>query len=210
MHRLRNSTVAAIVGLILGTGAAQACQGSTVLFEDDFALLKDSWDVAPEDVKIEDNRMILSPKANDSLWVPNTAAKYGDVDMCVDVSHVQADEPGNAYAGLIFWYVDDDNYYAAEVNAAAEVSVWREQRGKLLQQIEPTKVANLHIGEGATNQLRVVITGQRVAIYVNGEKFRDIAGVLPGEGEEVGVITDAPEKSGATFGFSNFKITKPE
>src|SRR5579871_2284535 len=146
LSTLRNAMVAAIVSLILSAGAAAACQGSTVLFFDDFAKLDDSWDIAPEDVKIEDNQMIISPKANDSIWVPNTGAKYGDIDMCVDVSHLQTDEPGDAYAGLIFWYVDDNNYYAAEVNAASEVSVWREQRGKTLQQIEPTKAGNLHIG----------------------------------------------------------------
>ena len=205
---LRNGATA--IALLAGAATAQACEGSTVLFEDDFSELKSTWEVADNDVRVEDNRMIVSPAADFSVWVPNATSVYDDIDMCADVTTVEAVDPKNNFVGLVFWYVDDKNFYAAEFDANKSASIWRKQRGKWLKQIDWTKVSYLRGGDKATNQLRVVTVGKQASFYINGTKFNQIQGVPPDNGQEIGVIASSPEKGAATYAFANFRITKPE
>ena len=210
MRELRDGAIATAVLLLIGAGAAQACDGKKVLFEDQFNELQSTWGASPDAVKLEDGRMVVSSKANRSVWLPNTAAVYDDIDMCVDVTTVEAVDPKTNSVGLIFWYADDKDFYAVETDASGNASIWRQQRGKWLKQVAWTKVPSLHVGDGATNQLRLVTKGSLATIYMNGEKFRDVNGQPPDKGQEIGVIAYSPKKGPATYAFANVKVTQPE
>ena len=210
MRGLRQGAIVTAVLLLVGAGAARACEGRKVLFEDQFSELQSTWDASPATVHVEDGQMIVRPKATFTVWVPNTAALYDDIDMCVDVTTVDAVDPTTNSAGLVFWYVDNKNFYRFEADASGNAAVFRESRGKTLKQIDWTKVAALHLGDGATNQLRVVTKGKVATFYVNGKKFRDLNGQPPGGGQEIGVIGTSPKKGVATYAFANFKITQPD
>jgi hypothetical protein len=210
MRGLRDGAIATAVLVLVGAGAAQACEGKKVLFEDQFNELQSTWGSSPDVVKVEGGRMVVSSKAARSAWLPNSAAVYDDIDMCVDVTTVEAVDPKTNSVGLIFWYADDKDFYAVETDASGNASIWRQQRGKWLKQVAWTKVPSLHIGDGATNQLRLVTKGSLATVYMNGEKFRDINGQPPEKGQEIGLIAYSPKKGPATYAFGNVKVTQPE
>ncbi|HZP19935.1 MAG TPA: family 16 glycoside hydrolase [Bauldia sp.] len=200
---------AAAVALLVGAGAARACEGSTVLFEDSFTELQSTWDGSPDEVKVEDGKLHLTTKPDWTVWVPNTAGFYDDIDMCVDVTTVEAADPKTNFAGLVFWYSDDKNFYSFEFDASGNASVWRMQRGKWLKQVSWNEVPALKKGNGETNQMRVVTVGNQATFYLNGTKFASLKGAPPDGGQEVGVIGYSPKAGSADYAFANFKITEP-
>lgn len=210
MRGWRDGAIATAVLVLIGAGAGQACEGKKVLFEDNFNELQSTWDGSPNEVKVEDGRMVVSSKADWTVWVPNTASVYDDIDMCVDVTTVEAVDPKTNFVGLVFWYADDKNFYTVETDASGNASIWRKQRGKWLEQINWTKVPTLHIGDGAMNRLRVVTKGNTATFYINGQMFKGITGQPPENGQEIGVIAYSPKKGPATYAFDNVKITQPE
>jgi hypothetical protein len=212
MGGLRDAAMATAMLVLVGAAAAQACEGKRVLFEDRFDEneLQSTWDGSPDEVKLQDGRMIVTTKPDWTVWVPNTASLYDDIDMCVDVTTVQAVDPATNRVGLVFWYTDDKNFYTLETDASGNASVWRKQRGKWLEQVSWAKEPALHTGDGATNQLRVVTKGNAATVYINGEKFKDITGQPPDNGQEIGVIAYSPKKGAATYAFANVKITQPD
>jgi hypothetical protein len=196
--------------LLVRAGAAQACEDTKVLFEDDFTTLETTWKIAPDEVKLADGKMVLSAKPDSWLLVPNSASVYDDIDICADVTTIEAVDPETNFVGLVFWYGDDRDFYVFEIGAKGEASAWRLQRGKWLKQVGWVNVSALHSGDGATNQLRVVTAGRVATLYLNGEKFRDIKGEPPENGQQIGVIGSSPKKGIARYAFDNVKITEPE
>ena len=197
------------IALLASVSVAQACQGPTVLFQDDFSSLEPTWGSASNEVGVADHHMVLKPEANFTLWVPNTASLYDDVDVCADFTSVAAVDADHSYAGLIFWYVDDDNFYAFEYAANGNASAWRRQRGRWLKQVDWQGVPSLKPNDGATNQLRVVTAGTKATFYVNGNEFSSIKGALPSNGQQVGLIASSPQNAVATYSIANFKVTEP-
>jgi hypothetical protein len=211
MSGLRGSVIAIALLAVIGAGtAAGACEGSKVLFEDSFAELQPTWDVSPDVGKVEDGQLVITSKADWTVWVPSTASVYDDIDMCADVTTVAAIDPSTNYVGLVFWYQDDDNFYTVEISAAGTASMWRKQRGKWLEQFSWTKEAAVRGGDGTTNQLRVVTKGNDASFYVNGDKVAEIKGQPPQNGQQIGLIAYSPKKGVATYAFANVKITAPD
>ena len=68
-------------------------------------------------------------------------------------------------------------------------------------------VSSVHAGDGATNRLRVVTVGHVATLYVNGEKFKDMRGQPPADGQQIGVIGSSSKKGVASYAFDNLKIT---
>ena len=153
--------------------------------------------------------MVLSAKPENWLSVPNSASVYDDIDMCVDVTTIKAVDPEASFVGLVFWYGDDRNFYTFEIGAKGEASAWRLQRGKWLKQVGWVNVSSLRGGDGATNRLRVVTVGHVATLYVNGEKFKDMKGQAPADGQQIGVISSSSKKGVASYAFDNLKITAP-
>src|SRR5581483_8546003 len=119
---------AAAVALLGGAGAARACEGSTVLFEDSFTELQSTWDGSPDEVKVEVGTLHLTTKPAWPVWVPITAGFYVDIDLCVDVTTVEPAHPRMNCAGRVFWYSDDKDFYSFQFDASGNASVWRMQR----------------------------------------------------------------------------------
>jgi len=208
----RGGAIAAALCVLVGASGADACQGKKVLFEDHFDgnQLQSTWDASSKEVKLEEGRMVVSTQADWALWVPNTAGLYDDIDMCVDVTTVEAVDPTTNYVGLVFWYTDDKNFYTVEIDAGGDASIWRKQRDKWLAQVGWTKDTDVHPGDGATNQLRIVTKGHAATFYINGVKFKEITGQPPENGQEIGVIAYSPKKGAATYAFANVEVTQPE
>jgi len=201
---------AAVLLLMASVGAAFAtCQGRVVLYEDRFERLQPTWGEADESFQTEDGKLVVAPLPAAYLWRTNQASLYDDVDMCVALTTIEGVEPEDAKAGLIFWYVDENNFYAFQYAPNGKASVWRRQRGRWLEQVDWQDVEGANQGDDGENELRVVTRGDRVTLYVNEEEFAEFDGVPPNEGQQIGVFAASPESGTARFAFDDLKVTRP-
>lgn len=201
--------LAALLLLVSGGAALATCQGRVVLFEDRFERLQPTWGDAGESFKTEDGKLLVASEPAMYLWRTNQASLYDDIDMCVAVTTIAGIEPEESKAGLVFWYVDENNFYVFEYAPNGKASVWRRQRGRWLEQVEWRVAEGAEQGDRGTNELRVVTRGDRATLYFGGAEFAEFDGVQPAEGQQVGVFVASPESGTARFAFDNFKVTRP-
>lgn len=207
--RVWRFAAAAAFWLGMAPASYAACAGANVLFQDNFDKLQPTWGEASEMMKVDNGQLIVTPGSDQYFWVPNTANLYDDIDMCITMTTVTGVDPEESKAGLIFWYVDANNFYAFELAPNGKASVWRRQRGRWLKQVEWQDAKGANPGDGAINELRVTTVGSQATFYVNGNEFKDLTGSPPDNGQEIGVFAASPEKGPATFAFDNLKVTKP-
>ncbi len=189
--------------------AAAACSEATVLFQDNFDQLQPTWGEPNDTMRLENGQLVVTPPADQYFWQPNTANLYDDIDLCVSLTTVAGVDPEEAKAGLVFWYVDVNNFYAFELAPNGKASVWRRQRGRWLIQVAWQDAKGVNPGDGAINELRVTTIGNQATFYVNGTQFKGLTGSPPDNGQQVGIFAVSPAKGPATFAFDNFKVTKP-
>src|SRR5579871_7026080 len=122
-----------VAALATGLGsatAACACEGSPVLFADHFDRIDPSWGIYGDELSVANGQMTLKPEQNTIDWQPNDHASYTDADICVTATIAKSVTADQGFVGLIFWYVDDDNFYAFEVDAAGHASIWQQTKGE--------------------------------------------------------------------------------
>ncbi len=204
----RTVAVAAAVWIAAG-GLAIACQGSAILFQDSFERLQPTWGQESDSIRVVDGQLEVSPAADSYHWAANSANLYDDIDMCVTMTTIESGDPVEAKAGLIFWYVDVNNFYVFELAPNGMASVWRRQRGKWLEQVPWREAAGANKGDAAINELRVATTGDSATFHVNGQEFEELQGTAPEAGQQIGLFAASPPQERARFGFDNLKVTRP-
>jgi hypothetical protein len=209
MRWVLGGVLAFFVWLVVTGAAMAACTGATVLFQDNFDQLQPTWGEPNDTMKLESGQLVVTPAADQYFWQQNTANLYDDIDLCVNMTTVTGVDPEEAKAGLLFWYVDVNNFYVFELAPNGKASVWRRQRGRWLIQVAWQEAKGANAGDGAINELRVTTVGNQATFYVNGAQFKALAGSPPDNGQQVGIFVVSPAKGAATFAFANFKVTKP-
>jgi hypothetical protein len=194
--------------MLAGAGA-HACEGTDVLYEDNFESLDSTWGNADDSFYLKDGRLVVTPDLDKYYAALSTAGVYDDIDYCVRIYSLKADPKGNTFAGVIFWATDYDNYYYALIAGDGAVAVFRRQRGKVLQQVDWTAFGAVKKGDDAVNNLRVVTVGKQASIYVNGQLFRDVTGQPPPNGQQIGVRAISAKNLKAIYAFDDIKITDP-
>jgi hypothetical protein len=194
----------------LAGASAYACQGKTVLFEDNFETLEPTWGAKDDAFYLEDGRLVLKPGLDEYYSALNTAGFYDNIDYCVRIYSVNADPAGNSFAGVMFWATDYDNYYYALIAGDGAVGIFRRQRGKTLKQTDWTVFDAANKGKEAVNELRVVTIGKEASVYVNGKLFKTMKGQPPENGQEIGVRATSSKGEKAIYAFDDIKVTEPD
>ena len=201
--------VSALFWLAAGGGALAACQGTSILYQDSFDRLQPTWGEATDSFKVVNGQLVVSPTPDTYFWTGNSANLYDDIDMCVTMTTIAGIEPTESKGGLVFWYVDVNNFYVFELAPNGKASVWRRQRGKWLVQVNWKDAQGANLGDGAINELRVTTVGSQATFDVNGSQFEQLTGSPPDNGQQIGVFAASPPSAAASFGFDNLKVTKP-
>lgn len=207
---MRFPSIAVTAAIWLGaSGMAAACQGAAILFQDSFERLQPTWGKESDSFKVVDSQLEVSPASDSYHWSASSANLYDDIDMCVTMTVIEEEDPVESKAGLIFWYVDVNNFYVFELAPNGKASVWRRQRGKWLAQVDWRDAEGANTGNGAINELRVTTVGSLATFYVNGVQFEQLEGSPPENGQQIGLFAASPASGPARFGFDNLKVTKP-
>jgi hypothetical protein len=200
---------ASLLWLASAGSALAVCQGTTVLYQDTFEKLQPTWGEPNRALKVDNGQLVISPATEQYFWAANSAGLYDDVDLCVTMTTVAGVDEEEAKAGLVFWYVDSNNFYVFELAPNGKASVWRRQRGRWLSQVNWQNATGANKGDGAINELRVTTVGAQATLYVNGNQFQQLTGSPPDNGQQIGVFVASPAAGVATFAFDNFRATKP-
>jgi hypothetical protein len=189
-------------------GAAMACQGSTVVIEDQFADDSGGWD--PSDAVTFAEGMTIDIGAEYTNFKElNVAFAVGDADICADIAFPTG-ASNNPAGGLMFWSIDYSNFYLLQVSQAGSASLWRLKDGKW-GKLYSADVAGIKKEPGAVNSLRVTLKGNTITAYVNGEKFRTQKAQAPKGDSQFGVYVQvdqaAADAAGRTFTVKSYKVT---
>jgi hypothetical protein len=190
--------------------ASLACGAGSVLYEDTFETLEQTWGVEEDAFFIDDSRLTLMPGYDLYYSALNTMGTYEDADTCLDIETIKADAEGNSFAGPIFWAIDYDNYYYVMITAEQSIGVFRRQRGRVLPQLRWTKLDTLKPGNGVVNELRIVTVGNMASLNVNVQFYATMKGQPPSDGQQIGVRATSPRNDRAVWAFDNIRITVPE
>lgn len=204
MKRTVSKIVAGTFLVFSLSSAAMACEGSNVLFEDDFSTADPSWG-AYDGMAIEGGKLTVKPDVYMGYAIENQSSFFTDFDACVDLVQNNQD-PTTGYSGLLFWGVDYDNYYTVDVATNGYVRVSRKQSNRWLTPVAWALVNGVNEGT-AVNELRLTVKGNQATIYVNGTKFSTFKGQPPQGGGLIGVYASSPKDSQGTYDFDNFKVT---
>jgi hypothetical protein len=199
----------ALAGLFAAS-AALACEGKTVLFEDEFEEYGSAWGNPGKERSVENGKMILNPEAGYTSWTSNNSGLYDDIDFCIDLVIDKPTDKDNSFAGVMFWHEDHDNFYMFVLTAGGEAEVRRMQKGRWLTQVDWEEAEDAKTGSGVVNTLRVVTKGNVASYYVNGKLFAEGKGAPPADGQLIGVIASSPKKGAVRYEFQHLKITEPE
>ena len=208
--RLTGIGLAVAMATMMPAASALACGGSTVLYEDTFDSLEQTWGEADDSFFIDSNRLTIMPGYDKYYSALNTMGTYLDADICVEIETIKADAEGNSFAGPIFWAIDYDTYYYIMITAEQSIGVFRRQRGRVLPQLRWTRLESLKPGNGVVNEIRVVTVGDRATIYVNGALYGSLRGQPPADGQQIGVRATSPRNERAVWAFDDIKVTVPE
>jgi hypothetical protein len=191
-------------GLFLPSGPAAAeCDPDTALFEDDFEFLDGTWG---DKLTVEDGVLVL-----DGQWIQvNFQTHNESANVCVDMSIVEAPNQSYSPIGLIFWWVDWENYYYLLYWAdGAFVEVRRFVKGKE-QTVVSLETLALKQGLGETNHVELQLRPKDATLFINGTQVTRFKGKPPKGGAPVGLYAAAPEDAPGVFTFDNFIVSAVE
>lgn len=204
---MNNKILAAALAATISACAlpALACEGTSVLFEDDFSFRDPAWGNY-DGTTIEGGTLSIEVNQGGGYTLLNQSGLYQDFDVCVDlVQH--NDDPSNAWASIAFWGQDYENYYTFDVATNGYIKVSRLQNNRWLSPVEWTLTEGVvNAGEEA-NHLRVVGQGNVATVFVNGQQVAKFRGQPPEGGSLIGIYGAASTTSGATYDFTGFKVT---
>lgn len=183
MHLVTRSTLAALVCL---ASVANAADEAPVIFTDDFSTLEPGWG---DDVELSagGNQLIAELKPG-AIYADLYDGKRFDLSSA-DMRLTVARSTGSAVsaAGLVFWAIDYDNYYAALVRSNGEFDVVRKSFGQWLVPVSLPPRDELKKEIGRPIELRVVTSGPTVTAYLNGREVTSFRGYPPSGETRIGI-----------------------
>lgn len=211
----RSSRAAVLAGtfasilLLNGVGAALACEGSKILFEETFDDNLCNWPCGPRG-KIENGKFTLHPKEgsyNVSTILPGYF--FRDADMCLTFTFAKVPEGEKMAAGLLFWAQNYNNNYGVKLYSNGQVTIWREKDKKFTWLKVMKKVPAVKTGMGSENLIRVTTDRDRVTVYVNGTEVHKFRAQRPEGDTKIGLWVQGAKGLNVAE-FDEIKITNVE
>lgn len=198
-------------------GEAELPPGWSSSMDDDFTSNRNDWltgsfddDYGKAELAVEDGLYRWSVKAASDegvfWWVYSELNREpGDFYLSVDGRQRDGDV-SNADYGLIFRFVDEDNFYFFAISDDQHMMVELLQDNEWITFIDWKETSLVRPGQ--VNRLAILAQGTHYEFYINGEP----AGELDDDrlsGGTAGLGVDVWTVEGATFEFDNFQVYQP-
>jgi len=185
---------------------ASACEGSDVVFEDQFTDDTGGWAIN-KDIEVKDGSFVfkLPPDAMQSDL--NVTYTVKDADICSETVWPSG-SPAILGAGLLFWGEDNRNYLQFGILNNGKFWIARRLDGKWNTIVENVDSSAIIVKPGASNTLRVKVSGDVASFFINGTKVRDLRGQAPKGGWRFGLSGDNFDKDkDVRVVFKSVKVT---
>jgi len=196
--------IVSICGIVQNVSA---CEGKTVIYEDNFANDTGGWVLLPSMVDVEKSSLVINAAAKTNQKTLNFVNPIPAGDICTDV--VFGDNHPETAAGLLVWGQDFSNFFVLQIRHQGSVGIWRMQDNKWLPLIQDRADSSVKKGNAELNRLRIRATETSLSFFVNNAKIREVRGRPPQVAWYFGVY-GAGEKEPATVLFKNFRVTTLE
>jgi hypothetical protein len=195
----------------LSAGGALACQATgNPTFDDTFKLPDPGWGRADTVGDYTPNGLALTPPPNGSAWRLNQSLSLKSGDWCVEVSNPATlpsspDEDSVGDVGIWFWGQDAQNFYTATISLDGTAAIDQLSKGQWIELVPPVPSSTIKTAPGASNELEIVVQGNRGTFYVNGSKIADFDGTPPENGGNPGVYGESGPQ-GTTWLFTRTRL----
>jgi len=173
-------------------------------FQDSFAPPDPAWGFADNPMfQVADGQLAITPKLNTSHTHLYWPLVYKNVVICATVRAPPdvGDVGGSTNGGVVFWAIDNQNLYAADVFPNGTFQITRLVNNAWITVIPRTPFERLNKGLGAVNLLQVVVAGTNGSLYLNGAKAVDFRGQPPPDGGMVGLLAESEANRANTWSF---------
>jgi hypothetical protein len=126
-------------------------------------------------------------------------------DFYIEVDATHEDGPEDAMLGVIFRYLDVDNFYAFLVSADGWYALLKYVDGEASRPVEWSESDVLETGAGAANTLAVLANGREIALYANDEELDRVQDRSFREGQ-VALVAGTNKDGGLEVSFDNFGL----
>ncbi len=189
--------------------AASACQADpTAAFQDDFKRPDPRWPLDGTAVFAANGQLIVKPDPGAFLSPTVDGPRFRGATFCLDVQTPADLNPADPDGGgLIFWRVDNRNYFLALVYPDGSYLLTRLAGGSWNNLSRKEKFAKLNAGPGAVNEIRIAALNGRLTLYLNGTNAFEAPAQPPVEGGQVGVFASSPKDRANEWRFRNLTVT---
>jgi hypothetical protein len=206
---MQRTMAALMIAVAVVLMAATAGLAGKVLFEDKFATLDPAWGAASAIMKVKDGKLIITPEKNTTQTILNQADLLpNDLEAVYAVTFVSVPAPTWG-SGLVFWAKDYGEYYAVLLNAQGWFAVQRHVADRYLLPVAWRQDDAIKKGEGAENQVKVMIKGNQATIVINGKEAVSFNGQPPQGGSLVGFKVASGPEGVNSVAFTNFQVLQP-
>lgn len=181
----------------------------TINFQDDFSKDTGFWQTFSEtttSAKISDGVLNMNATAPFMVGISVAALNMNDFDFTVTSTQVSSGT-ANGY-GMIFRYVDAQNFYRFDIAGDGKWAMSRRLRDQWIQISELKVSPAIKLGNNVSNTLRLVARGDKFEFYANGvllDTFTDKTLPLG----RLGLFVSTFDDPKAEVKFDNVKVTKP-
>ncbi len=187
--------------------AAEACEGSTVVFQDNFTDDAGGWAV-DQDIEVKGGAFTIKLRPDGMESNLNVTYTVQDADICSEAVWPDG-EAKTLGAGLLFWGEDTKSYFQFGILNTGKFWIARRYDGKWHTIVENVPSDAIKMKPGETNKLRVSTSGNNAVFYINGTKVRELRGQPPKAGWRFGLSGDNFDKDkDARVTFKSVKVTE--
>jgi hypothetical protein len=188
-----------------------AASDPAMILVDDFTAIDPAWGAPSDWMTLRDGQLSFSFEPSQSVTSLNLGAIVtGDADITVTARTTGAvgDVSNDAAAGLVFWAKDYANYHLFQVMDDGTMIVFRRIGDRWLTPMAVKEVpaaAKFDLTAGA--ELRVVTSGRRATLFINGVEVGVISGQPPANESSIGLYAQSGDAAGNTL-FDNLTIRR--
>lgn len=179
---------------------------ASLLFED-FGDPASGWAVEADDTGewgYRDGAFFIRVSASD--WMKWDTAGYNFHDFTLAVDAQQTAGPTDNEYGVLFRYVDGDNFYSFDVNGEGSFSLFKKENGEWTTMVDWRESVYINpIGE--FNHLKVTCQGDQITLYANDHELISVTDDSFAQGD-VGLFAGTFDEPEVEAIFDNLLVTE--
>jgi hypothetical protein len=180
------------------------------LFSDNFSQDRGFWDLFVESgatSQLVGGQLAVSVTKPGAVALSVSAINVSDFDVTVTATFAAGD-PTNSY-GVVFRYLDNENFYRFDLTGDGLWGVSRRTGDQWISIIDLQKTPALHPGRGQTNVLRIVARGADFTFFANGLPVGSVHDNNLPIGR-IGLFVSSFDQPAIQVDFDDVRLTKPQ